>query len=316
MSTSRVDMLAARLAKNTARFAKHFAREATDCYRVYDHDIPELPFTVDRYAGHAVLTEVPGRHARTDAEHARFLEDVEAAVADALEIPRDHVVSKRRVRRLAGQQWEREDEAPVRAVVQERGTRFHVALTGKIDTGLFLDHRNLRRRVEESIRGRSLLNLFCYTGAFTVCAAKGGAAHTMSVDLSSTALTALDENLALNGLTDRDKHVSTRADCLAHLAVLARAPHRFDWIVLDPPSASKSKAAEGDLDVQRDHVRLVEQCAALLAPGGVLAFSTNLRSFVLDERLARALSLVEITKESVPIDFRGRPHRTFLHTRR
>jgi len=315
MSTSRVDMLAARLTKNAARFAKHFAREQTDCYRVYDHDIPELPFTVERYADHAVVTEVPGRHARTDAEHARFLDEVEDAVARALAIPRAHVIAKRRVRRLAGQQWERDDEAPVRAIVQERGARFHVALTGKIDTGIFLDHRNLRRRVEESVRGRSLLNLFCYTGAFTVCAAKGGAASTLSVDLSSTALAVLDENLALNGLTDRDKHVSTRADCTAHLAVLARAPRRFDWIVLDPPSASKSKAADGDLDVQRDHVRLVEQCAALLAPGGTLAFSTNLRSFELDAGLARRVPLIEITDETVPIDFRGRPHRTYLHSR-
>jgi 23S rRNA (cytosine1962-C5)-methyltransferase len=314
MNASPTDMLEARLAKNDARLARTFAREGTDCFRVYDHDIPELPFTVDRYGAHVVVTEVPGKHARTDAAHHAFLDAVHAAVARALAVAPDHVVFKRRIRRLAGTQHEKHDDEAMETIVHERGLAFAVNLTSKIDTGLFLDHRNLRRRVQESAGDKSVLNLFCYTGAFTVCAAKGGATRTLSVDLSNTALDRLRENLRLNAL-DGDRHVLLRRDCLAWLDEAVHTALRFDIIVLDPPSASVSKAATRDLDVQRDHVTLVERAAALLAPSGSLFFSTNLRTFALDDALAGRLAIREITKDTVPPDFRGRPHRTFLHTR-
>jgi len=314
MTTSRTAMLEARLAKNDARLARTFAREKTDAFRVYDHDIPELPFTIDRYGAYVVVTEVPGRHARTDAAHHAFLDDVHAAVARVLSVDASKVVFKRRVRRISGTQWQKsDDDDTIETVVYERGLAFRVNLTSKVDTGLFLDHRNLRRRVQEQIVDRTLLNLFCYTGAFTVCAARGAAKQTLSVDLSNTALERLRENLRLNVLTDK-RHALLRADCLAWLDEAALGPERFDVIVLDPPSASVSKAAMRDLDVQRDHVVLLQRAAALLAPLGTLYFSTNLRSFVIDGGVARNLALREITNETVPPDFRGRPHRTFMHT--
>jgi 23S rRNA G2069 N7-methylase RlmK/C1962 C5-methylase RlmI len=137
---------------------------------------------------------------------------------------------------------------------------------------------------------------------------------TLSIDLSNTALDRLRENLGENRLL-HPRHTLLRADCLAWVDEAVRARARFDLIVLDPPSASLSKAAARDLDIQRDHVRLVDACAALLTPHGTLYFSTNLRTFAIDDGLARRLTLREITSDTVPPDFRGRPHRTFMHSR-
>lgn len=179
-------------------------------------------------------------------------------------------------------------------------------LSDYLDTGLFLDHRETRRRIRSLSDGRRFLNLFCYTGSVTVHAAAGGATRTTSVDLSSTYLTWAAENLARNGFQG-PAHQFVRADCLSWLA---RAESRFDLIFLDPPTFSNSKAMAADLDVQRDHRLLIERCLALLDDGGLLLFSTNHRRFEFDPALGELCSVTEITHETVPPDFRRRrPHR-------
>jgi 23S rRNA (cytosine1962-C5)-methyltransferase len=111
------------------------------------------------------------------------------------------------------------------------------------------------------------------------------------------------------------RHRLVSADALAWLDTAVAARERYEVIVLDPPSFSNSKKMTGVLDVQRDHVRLVSQCHALLADGGELFFSTNLRSFRIDEQLVAQCALREITHQSVPEDFRrptgAGPHRAW-----
>ena len=110
-------------------------------------------------------------------------------------------------------------------------------------------------------------------------------------------------------------HILVRADVLLWLVQAVANRERFDVIVIDPPSFSNSKKMADVLDVQRDHARMLGQCRKLLAGGGELFFSTNLRSFEIDAALAQQLALREITRQTVPEDFRraGRrgPHRAW-----
>jgi 23S rRNA (cytosine1962-C5)-methyltransferase len=193
--------------------------------------------------------------------------------------------------------------------VGEGGHRFLVNLGDYLDTGLFLDHRQTRARVAAEARGRRLLNLFCYTGAFTVHAAGGGAASSVSVDLSNTYLDWAAENLARNRL-DTGRHVLERADVLAWLGAY-RGP-RFDLVVVDPPTFSNSKKMTASFDVLRDHVALLAAVARVATPDAVVWFSTNHRGFRLDPRAAGGRVAVEETSRTVPPDFPySRPHRSW-----
>ncbi len=247
-----------------------------------------------------------GKRELGDEEIAAHLD----AIAAALEVAPAHVALKLRRRQRGRSQYEKLDEAAPDFVVHEHGLAFEVNLGRYLDTGLFLDHRETRRRVREVAAGRRLLNLFAYTGSFTVHAAAGGASATVSVDLSRTYQAWTARNLALNGFGGDARHRLVAADVLVWLGEAAAARERFDLIVLDPPSFSNSKRMQSTFDVQRDHGALVRRTAGLLAPGGTLYFSTNRQGFRLDAALEQELAMTEITHLTVPEDFRRqRPHR-------
>jgi 23S rRNA (cytosine1962-C5)-methyltransferase len=112
------------------------------------------------------------------------------------------------------------------------------------------------------------------------------------------------------------KHILERADVFAFLKMAQNGGQRYDLIVMDPPSFSNSKKMDGVLDVQRDHALLINQCLALLARGGELFFSTNLRSFHLDQEQISPCRLEEISHLTVPEDFRNKKiHRCWLITK-
>jgi len=292
-----------RLARNARHWRKWARRRGIECFRVYDRDIPEFAFAVDLYGPRAHL-QVYERGEVDGAQVETRLDAVHDAVAQALELPREDVVPKVRARRHAGAQHEKTGVRGEDFVVGEGGHRFLVNLHAYLDTGLFLDHRNTRAMVAAEAAGKRFLNLFCYTASFTVYAAAAGAASSVSVDLSNTYLDWAARNLALNAL-DRRVHLLERADVLRWLAEAVQDARRFDLVVLDPPAFSTSKAMEGVLDVQRDQGVLLAQCARLLSPGGVLYFSTNLRSFK-PAPLPDMLTGEEISARTVPEDFRNR----------
>ena len=304
-----------RLRKTLPARRRWAAKEGVTAYRVYDADIPEFRYAVDVYGDHAHVVEYARRgHPRPPAEGER----IAAAVAEVLGIPPDHVHRKTKAPKVWGaEQYEKVGEGGRRIEVVEHGLKFWVNLDDYLDTGLFLDHRVTRARVRAEAKGRRFLNLFCYTGAFTVHAAAGGAKSTTSVDLSNTYLAWARDNLALNRLDDA-RHELVRSDVLRWLEQ-ARG-RRYDLAVLDPPSFSASKKMERTLDVGRDHVELVVGTLDLLAPGGVLYFSTNFRGFVLDEAALRrnlpGLAIEELTPGSLPDDIRDRQvHRCFRMVR-
>ncbi|MCX7893295.1 MAG: class I SAM-dependent methyltransferase [Burkholderiales bacterium] len=304
-----------RVAKNARHFAKWARRRGIECYRVYDRDVPAFAFALDVYGDRAHLQEYARAAGAPGPGHERWLAEVHRAAAQALGLAPERVVLKRRARRRAGEQHEKTGRRGEDFVVGEGGHRFWVNLEAYLDTGLFLDHRVTRAMVASEAAGKRFLNLFSYTGSFTVYAASGGAASSVSVDLSNTYLDWARRNFELNGL-DARRHVLERADVLRWLAAASTAGRRFDLAVLDPPAFSASKAMAGVLDVQRDYPELLAGCRELLAPGGVLYFSTNLRTFRLDPAAAPGLAGEEITARTVPEDFRNRRiHRSWRFVR-
>ena len=198
-------------------------------------------------------------------------------------------------------------------VVREGGVKALVNLHDYLDTGLFLDHRPLRTWLGHEAKGKHFLNLFSYTGVATLHAAVGGATTSTSVDSSATYLDWFQANLALNGLSDR-QHRSVRADVRTWLEQDERL---YDLIMVDPPSFSNSKGA-ADFDVQREHLSLLELAMARLSKEGVLYFSTNFRRFELDPAVAVIFQVMDVTQESIPMDFsrNQRIHRCWRLTHR
>jgi len=290
-----------RLVKNVRHFDRWAERRNLTAYRVYDRDIPEFPFVVERYAGSVHLVEYPPRSRRGEAGEA-LRSAVLADVVEVLRVPPGRVFFKTHLPRPWGRgQAGRLGAGGEDLVVEEQGLRFWVNLTDRLDTGLFLDHRLTRARVRAEAAGIRFLNLFAYTGAFTVYAAAGRARSTTSVDLSNTYLDWTARNLALNGLAG-DEHALVRADALAWLDRAARGRERWDLVVLDPPPFSTSKGMRGTFDVQRDHLGLLRAALAVVAPGGTLYFSTNYRRFRLDLRAAELGRFEELTPASLPPD--------------
>jgi 23S rRNA (cytosine1962-C5)-methyltransferase len=295
-----------RLRKNARHLGRWARREGLEAWRVYDRDIPEFPYAIDRYADWLHVQLFEGQRDLDDATIAVHLD----AIASALEVSPPRIAFKLRRRQRGASQYEKLQVAGRPFVVTERGLRFEVELTTYLDTGLFLDHRDTRQRVRAEAAGKRMLNLFAYTGSFTVYAAAGGALHTVTVDLSQTYQEWTRRNLALNGFVDPVRHRLVRADVTAWLMAAARSRERFDLIVLDPPSFSNSKRMHASFDVQRDQGDLITRVMDLLAPTGVLYFSTNRQGFRLDPALDQRFACVDITAQTVPMDFKRRtPHR-------
>ena len=190
--------------------------------------------------------------------------------------------------------------------------------TNYLDTGIFLDHRDVRNLVAQKSKGKSLLNLFCYTATASAEAAVRGCKSSLSVDMSKTYLYWAEHNQMHNDIDDR-KHYLLQADVLVWLEQQSQEPTKtFDVIFMDPPSFSTSKRMEGTLDIQRDHPILVKRAMSLLNEDGCLIFSNNLRKFKLDQSLIDYYQVENITQETMPKDFarNGKIHQAWVISRR
>jgi len=305
-----------RLVKNLRVLKPRLAREGVTCYRAYDADLPEYAAAIDVYTGrhtsaiwlhvqeYAPPPEIP------EAKAQRHLDDLVRVAQLVFDVPRERVALKTRRPQQRREKYQRVAQRGEFVEVEEAGAVLLVNLFDYLDTGLFLDHRPTRARLRGLARGKSFLNLFCYTGAATVHAIAGGAAATTSIDLSHTYLDWAERNLEANGYGGV-RHRLEQSDVLAWLEA---GSERYDLVFVDPPTFSNSKRAD-DFDVQRDHVRLLELCGDRLAPGGLIVFSNNFRRFKLDrEALERAgFSIRELGRASIPFDFARNPriHQTF-----
>jgi 23S rRNA (guanine2445-N2)-methyltransferase / 23S rRNA (guanine2069-N7)-methyltransferase len=306
-------MFANRLQKNLKQMGKWVRREGIDCYRVYDADMPEYSLAIDLYHDWVHVQEYAAPKSIDPEKASARLFDALAAIPQALGIDKSRVVIKRRERQSGTRQYERQSAQGQFLEVGEGGIKLLVNLTDYLDTGLFLDHRPMRMRIQREAEGKRFLNLYCYTATASVHAAKGGARSTTSVDLSRTYLDWARRNLSLNGFSDKNR--LEQSDVMVWLEA---SRDEYDLIFIDPPTFSNSKRMEGVFDVQRDQVQLIDLAMARLAPGGVLYFSNNFRKFVLEENLAERYAVEEITAQTVDPDFarNSKIHRAWKITAR
>ncbi|RYD51821.1 MAG: methyltransferase domain-containing protein [Sphingobacteriales bacterium] len=294
-----------RLTKVWKHYAKLARRQQVACFRVYDHDLTQYPFVIEWLDGAVYVSEYLRRHGMEEAQHEQWLAECRAVVASVLAVPEENVYLKERRRKASRyEQYEKLDLQKIERIVPEDDLFFILNLSDYLDTGLFLDHRITRRMVREESAGKSVLNLFCYTGAFSVHAAKGGAEQVVSVDMSKTYINWAKRNMQFNKLIDDKAHFFIQDDVLEWIKDLPK--NSFDIIICDPPTFSNSKRMDETWDVQRDHVPLIKKLLTALTPDGVLYFSTNCRNFVLERDALPTDRIEDITRKTTPFDFEGR----------
>ncbi len=297
-----------RMLKMWKHYSKLARRQQVACFRFYDHDLPEFPFAIEWYDGTVHAAEYKRRHGMEDEEHDAWLNACKTVIASVLEIGEVHIFMKQRQRKASRQgQYEKFSQEKVERIVPEGGLSFIINLTDYLDTGLFLDHRITRGMVRDEAKDKRVLNLFCYTGSFSVYAAQGGASSVTSVDLSKTYINWAKRNMQFNKLYNPDKHEFVHADVMEIIQELPA--DTFDLIVCDPPTFSNSKRMEDTFDVQRDHVPLLKKLLKACTDTGRIYFSNNYRGFQIDRDALPATVVKDITGATTPFDFQGRLHR-------
>jgi 23S rRNA (guanine2445-N2)-methyltransferase / 23S rRNA (guanine2069-N7)-methyltransferase len=289
-----------RFKKNMKEKLKWSKREGISCFRVYDKDLPEFNLAVDIYGKWIHVQEyAPPKSVDSEVATKRFNTAL-TRIREVLGARKERVFIKTRSRQRGKVQYEKKGSRKKMFEVAEGNCYFLVNFTDYLDTGIFLDHRPMRKMIAEKASGKRFLNLFGYTGTATVHAAKAGALSTTTVDLSATYLHWTTLNLSLNGLT-QEKHETIKADTLEWLK---ETRSKYDLIFVDPPTFSNTKKSKRIFDVQRDHVVLIQRAMQLLDEGGILLFSTNFRRFVLDKEIETRYTVKNITKMTVPYDFK------------
>lgn len=308
MLTEKLQMFQNRLAKVYKHRSKQAKRMHISCYRLYDKDLPEFPVSIDVYGEKVCLSEYRAKHHLTEEEHMDWLNGTAAVIADVLQIADEYIYTKERRRKTDRlSQYQKVNEEKEFFEVEENGLKFLVNLSDYLDTGLFLDHRITRKMLMDETKGKKVLNLFAYTGSFSVYAAAGEAEEVVTVDLSNTYIDWAKKNFEANFLVDHRKYKFEVADVKQYLQTLT--PNTFDLVIMDPPTFSNSKKMKDFLDIQKDHVELINQTFRAMKPGGVLYFSNNATRFELHIEAIQASVINDITKATTPFDFEGKLRR-------
>ena len=293
-----------RLAKVYKHIGKIARKQNLACFRVYDVDLPEFPFIIDVYKDLVYVAEYKSKHKLSEEDYESWLNTSLEIIQEVFGVEKENVFLKLRERQKGEQQYSKLNQEKKELIVDEHGLSFIVNLSDYLDTGLFLDHRLTRQKVKEIASGKRVLNLFSYTGSFSVYAASGNAQKITTVDLSKTYINWAKRNLTYNKLYDDTKHEFIQADVLQYLKTVE--PNSYDLVILDPPTFSNSKRMEDIFDIQRDHVTIINQCLNILAENGILIFSTNYRNFILENEQLSSQKIKDITKQTTPFDFEGK----------
>jgi 23S rRNA (cytosine1962-C5)-methyltransferase len=298
-----------RLEKNLKHKKKWANREKIEAFRLYEKDIPDFPFIVDIYKDQAVIFEK--RDDEIDAEKFNHFEFIISAVKELLKINESDIIIKSRFRQKGAIQYTKLEEKNEYITITEGAAKYLVNLHDYLDTGLFLDHRPLRKIIYQTSENKKVLNLFSYTGSISVMAALGKARSVTSVDMSQTYQDWAKRNFEVNELPLNQHNFIVDSA----LEYLKKASSRFDIIILDPPTFSNSKKMTEDFEVEKDQVFLIHNCMRLLDPKGVLYFSNNKRKFKIDPTLLEKYHILDITAKTIPEDYRDlKVHQCFKIT--
>ncbi|MEZ5047573.1 MAG: class I SAM-dependent methyltransferase [Chitinophagaceae bacterium] len=292
-----------RIKKNYKLLKPILLKEEISCYRLFDWDMPEYPLCIDIYENKIHVAEYKTRHTLDDFAYKNWLNECKNAILEFKPVAENDIFFKLRKKRNPFEQYEKVDTQKNVFQVEESKLKFLVNLNDYIDTGLFLDHRPLRKIVGQMAKQKFVLNLFAYTGSFSVYAAAAQATQVCTVDLSNTYLNWAKENFKLNQIPVA-RHQFIKADVKEWIKQI---PSRlYDIIILDPPTISKSKMTISNFDVQADHVSLINNTLKHLHPDGVLFFSNNYRAFTLNKDAIQASSIKDISAQTIPFDFRNK----------
>ena len=308
MTEDKFLMFRNRLEKVYRHVGKQAKRMGITCYRLYDHDLPEFPLCIEIYEQNIYVAEYKRRHGMEEDEHDEWMKRSIIVICDILNVNDENIFLKLRQRkpgRLG--QYQKTAGKQSEFIMEENKLKFIVNLSDYLDTGLFLDHRVTREKIKAEVKEKKVLNLFSYTGSFSVYAAAGDANQVVTVDLSKTYLAWAQRNMKLNEFADPSKYKFIHADVLQYLHTIPE--NYFDLVILDPPTFSNSKRMEDFLDIQRDHVRLINDCLRVLQSGGKIYFSTNYKRFVLETASIQSSLIKNITQQTTPFDFEGRINR-------
>ncbi len=294
------------LKQNHLKMRRYFTPLGTDCYRVYDKNISSLPITVDIYGAFIYILDY--RKGSDDVEPAN--DAVIDTVSRMLYVKKERVFYKNRKTRKGISQHKKLDNSGNLIEVRENGLCFFVNLHDYIDTGLFLDHRKTREMVRDNAMGKRVLNLFAYTGSFSVYAAAGGAKTIDTVDLSGNYSRWAEQNFSLNGFADKGYSFPV-SDTAVWLSEARTTGKEYDIIIVDPPTFSNSRKMEGTFDIQRDYVSLLKACLSILSKDGYIIFSTNFTKFHFDPGRFQNIHSKDITNMTIDKDFsiKRKPHR-------
>lgn len=299
--------------RNTYRHVRKWGnRTHTNCFRIYDRELPHYQVAIDYYDGRFCI-QYFARYKDVDEPPDDVFDEVNRSLKSLFGATAQTVFWRTRMRREKNEQYEKAGNSKEFFTVLEYGVKFNVNLIDYLDTGLFLDHRETRRYVASQSKGKRLLNLFAYTCSFSVHAAVAGAAFTKSVDMSNTYTAWGRDNFLLNGVSLKN-HEIVREDCLKFLVDAVRLGEQYDLIIIDPPTLSRSKKMDQMFDIQEDYVFLIQGALKLLAPGGQIFFSTNSRKFVLDPKYLEGCEILNVSSKTIPLDFHKPIHQCWRIT--
>ena len=293
-----------RLQKNLVKLKKLAKKDTVSNLRVYNADLPDFKVAVDLYGDYVHVQEyAPPKTIPPETAKKRFNLAL-MGIREVFGINREQIFIKTRARQSGNDQYSKQGNTEKRGkfhVAREDGAYFYVNFTDYLDTGLFIDHRNMRARIKDNSRNKSVLNLFAYTCTASVHAALAGAKKVTSVDLSQNYLDWGKQNFALNGLNvSGNKYQFVAADIFEWIK---DNTEQFDIIFIDPPTFSNSKKFQGTFDVQRDHSAIINRAMNRLTADGILYFSNNFTRFELDEQLTERYDVVDITQKTIGFDF-------------
>ncbi len=294
-----------RLQKNLTNLKRLASKQQVSNLRIYDADLPDFNVAIDLYGSFVHVQEyAPPKSIPQDIAKKRFNLALHG-IREVLNVSREQIFIKTRAKQSGNEQYEKKSNTGKFYVVNEptvnaQSALFLVNFSDYLDTGLFLDHRSIRKIIGEQSRGKNVLNLFAYTCTASVHAVLAGAKSVTSVDLSQNYLDWGRKNFALNGIAESLNYQFIAEDVFEWIK---NNTAQYDVIFIDPPTFSNSKKFKGTFDVQRDHVPLINRAMNRLTNDGVLYFSNNFSKFELDKRLLERYDVQNITQQTIGFDF-------------
>jgi len=293
------------LKKKFQNLAPDFRKNGTNAFRIYDHNINGIPWSVDIYDKYLHILD----YSDSPIEK-KFLSGF---IDEACKITYTNTVNavyKNRKERKSDVQHMKISNEGAEFEVLENGLKFIVNLNDYIDSGLFLDHRISREMIMDLSEGRKVLNLFSYTGSFSVYAGSGQADFVTSVDMSGTYINWAERNWKKNHLNFRCDSKFIQSDVFSYLE--KPDPMKWDVIILDPPSFSNSRKMNKTLRIEKDYSELINRCLQLLNKNGVIFYSTNLTNFIFDKKKINSRKVKKMSYFTRPLEFRKNIHNSWI----